>query len=65
MKNYLILSLVFISRLINGQSVGIGTTSPESSAILEIKSTTQGFMIPYDYGTTGCQSITQLQEHYQ
>ncbi|MFZ1560346.1 MAG: hypothetical protein WAT37_10505 [Saprospiraceae bacterium] len=46
MKHYLLINLVLISNFIYGQSVGIGTTSPESSAILEVKSTTQGFMMP-------------------
>ncbi len=42
---YLIIALLFITRA-NAQSVGIGTTTPNSKAVLDITSTTQGLLPP-------------------
>ncbi len=42
---YLIIALLFITRA-NAQSVGIGTTTPNSKAALDITSTTQGLLPP-------------------
>lgn len=38
--------LFFCSAFLHGQSVGIGTQTPDSSAIFELKSSTQGLLIP-------------------
>src|SRR5688572_25271654 len=43
----LFILLLFLSIYVSGQqSIGIGTTSPQSSAILDITSTTKGVLIP-------------------
>jgi len=44
-KNYKILFLFFNTLVLYGQ-VGIGTTSPDSSAILEIKADNKGILLP-------------------
>jgi hypothetical protein len=41
-----IIIAVHLVSIVNGQSVGIGTISPDTSAMLEIKSTNKGFLIP-------------------
>ncbi|MBC7935549.1 MAG: FG-GAP repeat protein [Rhizobacter sp.] len=44
-----IIALLFLcasGKLISGQSVGIGTSSPNSSAVLDIQSTSKGALIP-------------------
>ena len=46
MKNLIIVLLTFSSIISFGQSVGIGTETPHSSAALEIASTDQGILIP-------------------
>lgn len=47
MKQFILLLLVFIScHLIQAQSVGIGTTTPNASAQLDVTSTTKGMLIP-------------------
>ena len=46
MKNYFIIFLMFFSCFCFAQSSGIGTSSPESSAILEVKSVSGGFLAP-------------------
>ncbi len=46
MKKYLIVSLVLIANILVAQSVGIGTVTPDSSALLDIKSTSKGFLMP-------------------
>jgi hypothetical protein len=47
MKKHL-LTLVFLTILIgtNAQNVGIGTTSPNASALLDLNSTTRGLLLP-------------------
>jgi hypothetical protein len=48
MKRFVVVLLASINGyiLVAQQSVGIGTTTPNSNAILEIKSTTKGLLIP-------------------
>jgi hypothetical protein len=46
-KQLIIIMISIVIPFINySQSVGIGTTIPDSSAILEVKSTNKGFLIP-------------------
>src|SRR5688500_3728427 len=42
----LFLSFVAFATLTNAQRIGINTTTPDSSAILEVESTTGGFLPP-------------------
>lgn len=47
MKNLIILFICIIaSHIAIGQGVGVGTTSPEASAKLDVSSTTQGMLVP-------------------
>ena len=46
MKRLLLLLLIFCSLFSYSQNVGIGTNTPDSSAALEIKSSSQGFLPP-------------------
>jgi hypothetical protein len=47
MRLIVILSIsLFSLSFLNAQSVGIGTTSPDSSAILDVSSTTKGMLMP-------------------
>ncbi|MES2650037.1 MAG: FG-GAP repeat protein [Bacteroidota bacterium] len=47
MKKFLSSSTVlFVALFGNAQSVGIGTTAPDTSAILHLSSTTKGFLVP-------------------
>src|SRR6478752_8016012 len=47
MKSYvLLLTIIFSCRFGHAQNVGIGTTSPNNSAALDIRSTTKGLLIP-------------------
>lgn len=47
MKHILTILIVAIScNFLNAQNVGIGTTTPNSSAILDVSSTTRGLLIP-------------------
>ena len=47
MKTLLIVLLCWITVLsIHAQSVGVGTSTPNSSALLELKSTNRGLLIP-------------------
>jgi len=59
LKNSLLLFLVVISTSILAQnnSVGIGTTTPDNSAILDLMSTNQGLLIPRN-NTSGITTIT-------
>lgn len=41
-----ILFFVFFGSMIYAQQTGIGTTDPDESSVLEIKSTTKGLLIP-------------------
>jgi uncharacterized protein (TIGR02145 family) len=45
-KTYFLICLVAINFNISAQSVGIGTSTPEASAQLEVSSTTKGFLTP-------------------
>jgi hypothetical protein len=43
----LILSIIFLATICtNAQNVGIGTTAPDSTAMLDIKSSSKGFLMP-------------------
>lgn len=43
---------ILISQFIHAQSVGIGTTSPDASAALDVTSTNKGFLLPQVSQTT-------------
>lgn len=43
---YIIYTLFFVSFLLTNAQVGIGTTTPDPSAILHLSSTTQGVLLP-------------------
>lgn len=43
---FLLIATISANYCSNGQNVGIGTATPDSSAIVEIKSTDKGFMLP-------------------
>jgi uncharacterized protein (TIGR02145 family) len=43
---YLLLALLFLNLAANAQNVGIGTTTPNASAKLEVSSTNSGFLPP-------------------
>ncbi|HPG12682.1 MAG TPA: hypothetical protein PLU37_14210, partial [Chitinophagaceae bacterium] len=45
-KIFLLLSISGLTVISKAQSVGIGTTTPNSKAALDISSTTQGVLIP-------------------
>ena len=47
MKRFLLIVAVLIVHVgVHAQSVGIGTTTPDASAALDIKSTTRGLLVP-------------------
>jgi uncharacterized protein (TIGR02145 family) len=48
----LLMSLLLTSGLAHSQGVGIGTSAPSSAAILELKSSNQGFLLPRIVDTT-------------
>jgi len=45
-KIFLLLLVTLYCNLLTAQSVGIGTTTPNASALLDINSTTKGFLMP-------------------
>jgi trimeric autotransporter adhesin len=45
-KIFFLLAFFVMTKIISAQSVGIGTTTPNASAALEIKSSTKGLLIP-------------------
>ncbi len=45
MKNFSLVLILFVTISLNAQ-VGIGTTTPDASAMLDVKSTTSGMLIP-------------------
>jgi len=46
-KNFLFIIIALLAVvIINAQSVGIGTNSPGSSAMLDVSSTTKGLLVP-------------------
>ncbi len=45
-KNYLLIAFTAVSCTAAAQNIGIGTTTPNASAILEIKASTRGLLIP-------------------
>ncbi|MBK9151786.1 MAG: hypothetical protein IPM26_12675 [Saprospiraceae bacterium] len=46
MRNWIILCCVFATIVVTAQSVGIGTTTPHASSMLDVTSTTKGLLIP-------------------
>ncbi|MEO7044958.1 MAG: tail fiber domain-containing protein [Ferruginibacter sp.] len=42
----LIMAITFITKTSKAQSVGIGTTTPDASSLLDIESTTKGLLVP-------------------
>lgn len=46
MKKYLLFIAVFLSHAVFAQNVGIGTTTPDSSAALDVHSTNKGLLLP-------------------
>lgn len=60
MKNIIstLLLVVSITGLSNAQSIGIGTSVPDASAILDINSTTKGFLVPRVYLLSGIDNST-------
>src|SRR5688572_19134412 len=38
--------LLLVSSIVHAQNVGIGTTTPDNSALLELNSTTKAFLLP-------------------
>jgi trimeric autotransporter adhesin len=46
LKKYFIFIILISCYFLNAQSVGIGTTSPSPSAILDVSSTTKGMLVP-------------------
>src|SRR5262245_5451072 len=47
MKKYFLSLAVLLAHLyVHAQNVGIGTTTPDASAALDIKSTTRGLLVP-------------------
>jgi len=45
MRNFICIVFLFLSIHVNGQ-IGIGTTTPDNSSILELKSSNAGFLMP-------------------
>ena len=59
MKKTLLLCLfVYIALQTNAQRVGIGTTTPDTSAMLEVKSSNKGVLLPRVYLTSIFDSLT-------
>ncbi len=46
MKNVLLIALLLISGATYAQNVGIGTSNPDESAILDLQTTNKGFLLP-------------------
>jgi hypothetical protein len=46
LKKTLLYLLFSLPTIVLAQSIGVGTTTPETSAILDVKSTTKGFLMP-------------------
>lgn len=46
MKGILVLSMALLPCLLSAQSVGIGTTTPDNSASLDIKNNNKGILVP-------------------
>ncbi len=46
MKKLLLIALIFVSGGAMAQNVGIGTANPDESAILDLKSSNKGFLLP-------------------
>jgi uncharacterized protein (TIGR02145 family) len=62
MKKFLILGLLF-SSVLSFSQIGIGTTTPEASAQLDVTSTTKGFLLPrltYDQKTAIASPVAGL-----
>ena len=59
MKKIFLLGIVFASLKTKAQNVGIGTTTPNASAILDISATNKGLLIPH-VSLTGVNDITTI-----
>ena len=46
MKKLLLATLLLIAGATNAQNVGIGTKKPDESAILDLRSSSKGFLLP-------------------
>jgi hypothetical protein len=46
MKKLIVITVLFFAQKSFGQGVGIGTTSPDPSAVLHLQSTSQGLLLP-------------------
>lgn len=46
MKNILLILSILLGALTAQSQVGIGTSSPDSKAVLDLTSTTKGFLVP-------------------
>ncbi len=51
-KLFSLILILFGINILSSQSVGIGTSSPHSSALLELKNTTKGFLVPRTSSTS-------------
>jgi hypothetical protein len=46
LRLFFLTSLWFVTGVLQAQNVGIGTTSPDANAVLELQSTSQGLLVP-------------------
>jgi hypothetical protein len=61
MKHIFIFIITLATLILNGQSVGIGTITPDTSAILDLTSTNKGFLIPRLDSLARTQIVTPAQ----
>ena len=56
--------VLFYSTLLQAQSIGIGTNVPDASAVLDVSSTTHGFLPPrmYEYQRNAINEPKNLEE---
>ena len=59
MKKILLLGIVFASLNTKAQNIGVGTATPNASAILDISATNKGLLIP-QVSLTGVNDITTI-----
>lgn len=58
LKNYLLKACLFLTVLSSKAQVGIGTTSPDPSAILHLESNSKGFLLPRIALTSSTDAVT-------